>query len=428
MGCAIPDRRTCSSATRGRGQLGPGAEADRRGRGGGRPVRRFRLDQRGHGRRRGSPRRRCGLGFRIGVRVRAQRGGRGQLGPGGEADRRRTRRRTTCSAVPCRSAGTRSSSGPSRDDVADADSGSAYVFERNAGARTTGARWQKLTASDAAAGDFFGAAVSISGDTVVVGAHSRRRCGCGFRIGVRVRAQRRGRGQLGPGEEADRRRTRRRVDSSASPSRSAGTRSSSGLATTTMRVRDPDRRTCSSATRGARTTGARWQKLTAADAAAGDRFGHSVSISGDTIVVGAHRDDDAGSDSGSAYVFTLAGCDVERDRQARRRGRGGGRPVRLLRRRSAGTRSSSGRRRRRCGLGIRIGVRVRAQRGGADNWGQVQKLTAADAAAGDEFGVSVSISGDTVVVGAYLDDDAGRSPDRRTCSSATPGARTTGAR
>jgi hypothetical protein len=93
------------------------------------------------------------------------------------------------------------------------------------------------------------------------------------------------------------------------------------------------------------------KKLAAADAATDDRFGIRASISGDTIAVGADLDDDAGSGSGSAYVF-------ERDT------------------------------------------------GGANNWAQVTKLTAADAAGGDEFGFSLSISGDTVVIGAVLDDSA----------------------
>ena len=45
-------------------------------------------------------------------------------------------------------------------------------------------------------------------------------------------------------------------------------------------------------------------KLVAADGAAGDNFGWSVAIDGDTVVVGADLDDDAGSDErGSAYVF-----------------------------------------------------------------------------------------------------------------------------
>ena len=45
-------------------------------------------------------------------------------------------------------------------------------------------------------------------------------------------------------------------------------------------------------------------KLTADDGAADDYFGYSVSIDGDTMVIGALQDDDKGSNSGSAYVFT----------------------------------------------------------------------------------------------------------------------------
>ena len=44
-------------------------------------------------------------------------------------------------------------------------------------------------------------------------------------------------------------------------------------------------------------------KLTASDAAAGDVFGDSVAISGSTALVGAWSNDDAGSFSGSAYLF-----------------------------------------------------------------------------------------------------------------------------
>ena len=87
--------------------------------------------------------------------------------------------------------------------------------------------------------------------------------------------------------------------------------------------------------------------LTASDAAAGDLFGVTVSVSGDTAVVGAIADDDAGDHSGSAYVF---------ERQ-----------------------------------------------GGA--WVETAKLTASDAAAFDWFGRAV-IEGDTIVVSAYLDDEA----------------------
>ena len=45
--------------------------------------------------------------------------------------------------------------------------------------------------------------------------------------------------------------------------------------------------------------------------------------------------------------------------------------------------------------------------GGVDNWGQVTKITASDGAANDQFGISVAISGDTAIVGAFRDDDNG---------------------
>ena len=44
--------------------------------------------------------------------------------------------------------------------------------------------------------------------------------------------------------------------------------------------------------------------LTASDGAAGDAFGCSVSLDGDTALIGAHYDDDNGTNSGSAYLFS----------------------------------------------------------------------------------------------------------------------------
>ena len=45
--------------------------------------------------------------------------------------------------------------------------------------------------------------------------------------------------------------------------------------------------------------------------------------------------------------------------------------------------------------------------GNAEAWTEQQKLTASDATEGDVFGGSVSVDGDTAVIGAVLDDDAG---------------------
>ena len=56
------------------------------------------------------------------------------------------------------------------------------------------------------------------------------------------------------------------------------------------------------------TTWSQQAKLTAADGAAGDEFGCSVAISGDTAVVGARYDAvGANADQGSAYVFVRSG-------------------------------------------------------------------------------------------------------------------------
>lgn len=49
------------------------------------------------------------------------------------------------------------------------------------------------------------------------------------------------------------------------------------------------------------------QKLMGSDAAADDHFGRSVSISGDTAIVGAPQDDHLLGDSGSDYIFNFDG-------------------------------------------------------------------------------------------------------------------------
>ena len=48
-------------------------------------------------------------------------------------------------------------------------------------------------------------------------------------------------------------------------------------------------------------------KITASDAAASDQFGTKIAIGNNKIVVGAQFDDDDGSSSGSVYVYDLDG-------------------------------------------------------------------------------------------------------------------------
>src|SRR5436190_21426228 len=82
-------------------------------------------------------------------------------------------------------------------------------------------------------------------------------------------------------------------------------------------------------------------KLTASDTSAGDRFGNSVGISGDTAVIGAPARSGFTGGARGAYVFVRSGS----------------------------------------------------------LWSQQQKLTASDPAVDDAFAVSLGISADTAVIG-----------------------------
>ncbi|EGB07925.1 hypothetical protein AURANDRAFT_26633, partial [Aureococcus anophagefferens] len=149
-------------------------------------------------------------------------------------------------------------------------------------------------------------------------------------------------------------------------------------------------------------------KLVASDGAAGDEFGWSVASSGDFVVVGAYLDDDAGTSSGSAYVFRTVDGVTEQ--------------IAKLVSSDAAAQDQFG-----ASVAIHNDIIVvganhdddagydsgsayifKTSDGGA-TWPQVAKLVASDGAAGDEFGWSIASSGDFVVVGANLDDDAGTS-------------------
>ena len=155
--------------------------------------------------------------------------------------------------------------------------------------------------------------------------------------------------------------------------------------------------------------GASWsqvKKLLASDGAAGDQFGYSVAVDGDVIVVGAVDDDTVAVDAGSAYIF-------ERDL--------GGPDNWGERKKISGTLAGSS-------MGWTVIVKddlavvgavdqtpggaaylLRRNLGGANNWGLVKMLTASDADDGDRFTRSAAISGDTLLIAADGNDDAGSS-------------------
>jgi hypothetical protein len=147
-------------------------------------------------------------------------------------------------------------------------------------------------------------------------------------------------------------------------------------------------------------------KLLASDGAADDEFGESVAISGDYAIVGAYRDDDNGTDSGSAYVF-------ERD------GSGNWAEVTKLLASDGAADDDFGESVAISGDYAIVGAPIDDDNGtdsgsayvferdGTGNWTEVAKLLASDGATSDYFGTSVAISGDYAIVGAYLDDDNG---------------------
>ena len=236
------------------------------------------------------------------------------------------------------------------DDDKGQDSGSAYLYARNAGGPDQWGQIKKLTAADGAAGDSFGAKVAISGDLAIVTAPEDDGKGSTYVFG-----------------------------------RNAGGTDQWGQVA----------------------------KLTAADGATGDWFGISVAIDGDDVIVGAPRNDERGTDAGSAYIFGRNAGGIDQWGQVAKLTATdgaagdafGGRGVAISgevaivgadNNDDAGSSSGS--------------AYVFARNdGGTDQWGQVAKLTAADGAAGDFFGNSVAVSGTLAIVGAPFDDDKGSS-------------------
>jgi hypothetical protein len=230
--------------------------------------------------------------------------------------------------------------GASNDDVgANASQGSAYIFVRSG---TIWTQQQKLTASDGAADDRFGISTRISGETVAVGAF---------------------------GDDI-------------------GANASQGSAYVFVR------------------SGTVWSeqaKLVASDGAASDNFGTSVSISVNTIVIGAYQDDiGANNNQGSAYIFTRSGTvwtvqakliasdGAVSDGFGRRVGVWGDTVIVGAQLDDVGANSNQG--------------SAYVFRTLSNTWIQESRKVASDGAANDNFGISVAISGDTAIVGAYQDD------------------------
>ena len=144
------------------------------------------------------------------------------------------------------------------------------------------------------------------------------------------------------------------------------------------------------------------EKLTAStgDAAMWDGFGFSVSVSGNTVAIGAPWDEGI---TGAAYVFALNGTLWQQMAKFPLEG--------------VGSYSYFGQSVAVSGDTIVVGAYNDDVTDGPTNTGAaylfraegtewiVEKVTASDAAGDDGFGFSVSISGDTVIVGAPWEED-----------------------
>lgn len=141
-------------------------------------------------------------------------------------------------------------------------------------------------------------------------------------------------------------------------------------------------------------------KLTAGDAASGDRYGAAVALSGDVLVVGSTHDDASGTvyNSGSVYVYTRSGngwsqqaklvaSDPEQDDHF-------GNSVALSHDTILiGAEGKHG------GAGAAY-----VFRNNAGSWSQQAKLVAPEPQAQDRFGCAVALEGDTALIGAESDD------------------------
>ncbi|MCH7698225.1 MAG: FG-GAP repeat protein [Chloroflexi bacterium] len=243
--------------------------------------------------------------------------------------------------------------GANHETTGGSSEGAVYVFQRDAGGAENWGEVKKLAASDANPFDNFGFSVAADGDTVIVGALFDGGSSSCCHFGAAYVFQRDEGGADNWGE------LKKLAASDAEEEDHFGWSVAVSGDTVVVGAASEDA--------GGRGAGAvyvfyrdrggadNWgevAKLTASDSQAKDQFGVAVGVSGQTAIVGAWREDAGGSDSGAAYVF-------QRDE------------------------------------------------GGADNWGEVEKVTASDAQEGDQFGFDVAVSGQTAVVGASHEDAGG---------------------
>lgn len=228
------------------------------------------------------------------------------------------------------------------DDIGNNDSqGSAYVFVRNG---TVWTQQQKLTASDGAAGDFFGTRVALNGDTALAGA---------------------------PRDDVNRGAAYVFVRNGTVWTQQQKLTASDGV---------PN-----------------------GNGLPGDYFGGALALSGETALVGAeNKTVHANQQQGAAYIFTRSGT-VWTQAQKLLADDGGAIDVFGISVALSGNLAIIGAAGDNVGNNLDQGSAYVFRRTGAI-WAQQQKVLANDGAPGDVFAFSTALSGNTVAFGAELDD------------------------
>lgn len=140
------------------------------------------------------------------------------------------------------------------------------------------------------------------------------------------------------------------------------------------------------------------ERIFASDEASGDRFGQSVSIDGDQLIVGSTQNDDIISGSGSVYVFDYINNDWQESQILLASdpllNDHFGSPIQI-----EGDRLI---------VGVPDVEKIYVFEKNGASWSETQILNAgADTFIGDRFGTSISLSSDRVVVGASSNADNG---------------------
>ncbi len=271
--------------------------------------------------------------------------------------------------------------------------GVAYVYVRSAGIWT---QQTKLMAGDGAANDHFGYSVSLSGDTAVIGAYQKA-VGANIRQGAAYVFHR----SAGNWTEQD-----KLIASDGAATAEFG--ASVSISGDTVVVGAHFAAVSGHATQGAAyvylrsgVTWAQQAKLIAADGAAEDEFGYSVSISGDTALVGAdYKTVGVNAGQGAAYVYDRSGGTWAQQAKLTASDGGAGDSLGFSVSISGDTALVGAPFKPIAGNTYR-GATYMFLRSGV-NWTQQARVVALDGAAGDYFGFAVSISGDRAIIGAPL--------------------------